>query len=92
MSDGRPSGEHIYSRLKNQWPPVGTSSNAPKETKWRRREGLPSVIREARGYGAGCVYMHNCYPGYMSKEPCAICLEQFPEDHTDICFTCYLDL
>jgi hypothetical protein len=39
---------------------VGKSSDTPKEVKNARREGLPPVIREARGYGAGCVYNHQC--------------------------------
>jgi len=43
---------------KEQRPPVGKSSDTPKEVKNARREGLPPVIREARGYGAGCVYNH----------------------------------
>ena len=52
---------------KEQRPPVGKSSDTPKEVKIARREGLPPVIREARGYGAGCVYNHQSLPGYYAQ-------------------------
>lgn len=55
---------------KRQWPPVGKSSDTPKEVKIARREGLPPVIREARRYGAGCVYTHQAHPDKFRDEFC----------------------
>ena len=49
-------GECSNHRLLNQWPPVGKSSDTPKEVKIARREELPTGNREARGYGAGIVF------------------------------------
>ena len=74
---------------KRQWPPVGKSSDTPKEVKNARREGLPPVIREARGYGAGCVYTHYSYPNNMK---CVICTELVNIQNEEICEECYLDL
>ena len=53
---------------------MGKSSDTPKEVKIARREETHRV-REARGYGAGCVYIHQCYPGYMTEDECYDCGE-----------------
>ena len=50
--------KHLIGGYKDQWPPVGKSSDTPKEVKNARREELPTGNREARGYGAGCVCIH----------------------------------
>ena len=52
---------------KKQWPPVGKSSDTPKEVKNARREELPTGNREAPGYGAGCVSKHKLYPDNICK-------------------------
>jgi hypothetical protein len=44
---------------------VGKSSDTPKECKNRKTGRSTTGTREARGYGAGCVYNHQCYPGIM---------------------------
>ena len=37
-------GECSNHRLLNQWPPVGKSSDTPKEVKIARREEIPQVL------------------------------------------------
>ena len=58
--------KHVNGGFKDQWPPVGKSSDTPKEVKNARREELPTGNREARGYGAGYVYNYVAIPSTMS--------------------------
>ncbi len=45
---------------------MGKSSDTPKEVKNARREETHRV-REARRYGAGCIYMHRLTRTYMES-------------------------
>ena len=86
-------GECYNHRLLNQWPPVGKSSDTPKEVKIARRDVITTAItREASEYGAGCVYNQYSNPNYME---CVVCqgtvgFANIKDD--EICEICYLDL
>ena len=63
--------KHLIGGSKHQWPPVGKSSDTPKEVKNARRDMITTaIIREASEYGAGCIYMQVCLPGYMFCYEC----------------------
>ncbi len=69
-----------------RWVSLATPRRSDKSQDGKK---LPPVIREARGYGAGCVYTHQCYPNNMK---CVICTELVNIQNEEICEECYLDL
>ena len=61
----------------------------PRRSEKRKTGRSTTGTREARGYGAGCVYTHQSYPNNMK---CVICTELVNIQNEEICEECYLDL
>ena len=59
--------KHLTGGSKEQWPPVGKSSDTPKEVKNRKTGRITTGNREASEYGAGCIYMHRVIPAFYEN-------------------------
>jgi hypothetical protein len=54
--------KHLIGGSKDQWPPVGKSSDTPKEVKNARREELPPVIGKPANMGLDVFITSIAYP------------------------------
>ena len=54
--------KHLIGGSKDQWPPVGKSSDTPKEVKNARREEIPQVLGKPANMGLDAFICSRAYP------------------------------
>ena len=59
--------KHLIGGSKDQWPPVGKSSDTPKEVKNARREEIPPVLGKPADMGRDAFIIISAIPVIVGK-------------------------